>query len=130
MKIKYVFIVVVALFPIVTQAKDKPLDGKEIITHDYGCVGVSAGDSVSMTVGEVPGSATVMMTGEGMQKPVSMVLQASDDQTRVTRMYSSGSSKSGEMILEVADITKMATITMLHFAGSKAFTAKVCYEKE
>ncbi|HDS9357751.1 TPA: hypothetical protein QH850_000236 [Enterobacter chengduensis] len=112
------------------ESKDLPLNGKKIITHDYSCTGVSIGDKSTMTVGETPGEASVVAVGEGMPKPVGATLKAMDDQTRVTRMYKTGDEKDGEMILEVASLTKLATITMLHFADNEAYTAKVCYEEE
>ncbi|EBB6669044.1 hypothetical protein PF339_002085 [Salmonella enterica] len=39
-------------------AKDKPLDGKESMTHDYNCMGVSTGRSAVMTVQEFPEELT------------------------------------------------------------------------
>ena len=109
-------------------AKDLPLGGKEFITHDYKCVGVSTGRDVSMTVQEVPGAATQVLIADGGKKPVTMTLTSIDDQTRAARQYKSESADPGAEILEVSDVTGIATTTMLHSVGLEAFTSLVCNE--
>lgn len=109
-------------------AKDLPLGGKKFITHDYKCVGVSTGRDVYMTVQEVPGAATQALIADGDKKPITMTLTSIDDQTRAARQYKSESSGLGAEILEVSDVTGIATTTMLHSVGLEAFTSLVCNE--
>lgn len=111
-------------------AKDLPLGGKEFITHDYKCVGVSTGRDVSMTVQEAPGSATQMIIAEGAKKPITMTLSAMDDQTRTARLYKYASSDGSSEVLQISNLTGLATTTMLHSVGLEAFTSLVCNEEK
>ncbi|EHA8172291.1 hypothetical protein ACK1QP_001273 [Salmonella enterica] len=109
-------------------AKDKPLDGKESMTHDYNCMGVSTGRSAVMTVQEFPGGANQILIAENAQKPMAVTLSAIDDQTRASRQYEFKSSNGSAEILQVSDLTGIATTTMLHTVGLEAFTSLVCHE--
>lgn len=109
-------------------AKDLPPGGKAPVTHDYQCVSVSTGRNASMTVQELPGSATQMTIAEGAKKSVTVTLSAMDDQAGMVRLYKYGSSDGSTEILQISSFTGIATTTMLHSVGREAFTSLVCNE--
>lgn len=111
-------------------ARDLPPGEKRLITHDYKCVDVSTGRNVSMTVREVPGAAIQALIADGDREPVTMALTSVDNQTRAVRQYKSESTGPGTEILEVSDVTGIATTTMLHSVGREAFTSLVCNEEK
>lgn len=127
---KRLVITVLGLACFSASAKDKPLDGKESITHDYNCMGMSTGRKADMTVQEFHGGANQIIIAENTQKPmtVTVTLSAIDDQTRVSRQYEFKSSNGNVEILEISDLTGIATTTMLYTVGLEVFTSLVCHE--
>lgn len=110
-------------------AKEISLGGKASIVHDYKCVSVRTGHNVTMTVQEVPGAATQVLIAEGAKKPAVRMFTATDNQSRVTRLYKYHMQGGGAEVLEISDTTGIATITILNDAGVEAFTSLVCDDK-
>lgn len=111
-------------------AKDAPLNGKESIAHDYNCMGVSTGRAAVLTVQEYAGGANQILVAENAPKPITITLTAIDDQTRVSRQYQFKAPNGGEEILQISELTGLATTTMLHTLGYEAFTSLVCHEEK
>lgn len=117
-----------ALMSVAVSAKERPLDGKDYINHDYNCIGLSSGQKAELNVSESPGGASILLTSQVTEKTMPLVMTSIDDQTRVSRQYKFKFPNGAEEVLEVADLTKMASITMLHTSGLEIFTSLVCHE--
>ncbi|WP_234262413.1 hypothetical protein [Klebsiella aerogenes] len=110
-------------------AKEVPLGGRASVAHDYKCVSVETGHDVTMTVQEMPGAATQVLIAEGAKKPVVRMFTATDNQSRVLRLYKYRMQGGGAEMLEISDATGIATITILHGARGEVFTSLVCDDK-
>lgn len=110
------------------QSSDLKIGGKSFINHDYECVGLSSGQKAELTVSEIPGGASTVLSSASLPKPATLAMGAVDDQSRASRQYSFEFTNGSKEVLEIADITKMATVTMLNANGVEVYTSMICSE--